>query len=259
MEIGQRLCGVPQRLILGALLFLLYINDMGQAVKCELRLYADDTCLIFQHSEINEIEIQLNKNFSSICNWFVGNKLSIHFDEDKTKSILFSSKSKIKNASSLNIQFKGKKVKQYSKVTYLGCIFDIPVLRLLCNAMIQPFFDYACKAWYPNLNKNLKARLEAAQNKCIRFCLKLGDRKSITVKEFEKRINCQFTKGSISAYFLVYTNFMQKKYRIIWIKFLSCRVQQNSYTLLLSKTKAPSSQSKSSFESFIDYWSLIME
>ena len=28
--------------------------------------------------------------------------------------------------------------------------------------------------------------LQAAQNKCIRFCLKLGDRKSITVKEFEK-------------------------------------------------------------------------
>lgn len=63
---------------------------------------------------------------------------------------------------------------------------DIPLRRLLCNAMIQPFFDYACNAWYPNLNKNLKTRLQAAQNKCIRFCLKLGDRTSVTVKEFEK-------------------------------------------------------------------------
>ena len=89
---------------------------MPQAVKCELLLYADDTCLIFQHSDINEIEIQLNKNFSSICDWFVDNKLSIHFGEDKTKSILFSSKSKIKKASPLNIQYKSKKVKQYSKV-----------------------------------------------------------------------------------------------------------------------------------------------
>ena len=86
---------------------------MPQAVKCELLLYADDTCLIFQNSDINEIEIQLNKNFSSICHWFVGNKLSIHFGENKTKSILFSSKSKIKKASTLNIQYKGKKVKQY--------------------------------------------------------------------------------------------------------------------------------------------------
>ena len=63
---------------------------------------------------------------------------------------------------------------------------DIPLRRLLCNAMIQPFFDYACNAWYHNLNKNLKTRLQAAQNKCITFCLKLGNRKSITVKEYEK-------------------------------------------------------------------------
>ena len=31
---------------------------------------------------------------------------------------------------------------------------DIPLRRLLCNTMIQPFFDHACNAWYPNLNKN---------------------------------------------------------------------------------------------------------
>jgi len=52
--------------------------------------------------------------------------------------------------------------------------------------MIQPFFDYACNAWYPNINKKLKTRLQAAQNKCIRFCLKLDDRHSITSKDFEK-------------------------------------------------------------------------
>ena len=63
---------------------------------------------------------------------------------------------------------------------------SIPLRRLLCNAMIQPFFDYACNAWYPNLNKKLKTRLQAAQNKCIRFCLKLGDRSSLRSKDFEK-------------------------------------------------------------------------
>ena len=31
---------------------------------------------------------------------------------------------------------------------------DIPLRRLLCDAMIQPFFNYAYNAWYPNLNKN---------------------------------------------------------------------------------------------------------
>ena len=55
---------------------------MPQAVKCKLLLYTDDTCLIFQHSDINQIKIQVNNNFSLISDWFVGNKLSIHFGED---------------------------------------------------------------------------------------------------------------------------------------------------------------------------------
>ena len=40
---------------------------------------------------------ELTKNFSNICDWFVDNKLSIHFREDKAKSILFSTKSKKRN------------------------------------------------------------------------------------------------------------------------------------------------------------------
>ena len=98
------------KIFLGPLLFLLYINDKPQTVKCELLLYADDTCLIIKHNDINEIEIQLNKNLiydwdSLICDWSVDNKLSIHFSEDKTKLILFSSKGQVKKASPLNIQY----------------------------------------------------------------------------------------------------------------------------------------------------------
>ena len=58
-EPGKLLCGVPQRSVLGPLFFLIYINDMPQAVQSELLLYADDTCLNFQHSDIKEIEHQL--------------------------------------------------------------------------------------------------------------------------------------------------------------------------------------------------------
>ena len=60
-------CGVSQGSILGPLLFLLYVNDMVQAVNCDLLLYADDMGLIFQHKDINIIEQQLNGNFSNIC------------------------------------------------------------------------------------------------------------------------------------------------------------------------------------------------
>ena len=51
--------------------------------------------------------------------------------------------------------------------------------RMLCNTIIQPHFDYASSAWYPNLSKNLKSKLQIAQNKCIRYCLYLDNKEGI--------------------------------------------------------------------------------
>ena len=56
--------------------------------------------------------------------------------------------------------------------------------RLLCNALIQPNFDYACSGWYPNLSKKLKNKIQISQNKCIRFCLQLDKMSHISQKEF---------------------------------------------------------------------------
>ena len=165
------------------------------------------------------LEKRLNEDFGNLCEWFIENKLSIHFGEEKTKSILFASKMKVKKVDRLNIIYKDIKIKQHSKVKYLGCILDeslngeqmalhvlsqinsklkflyrknrflSPALRrLLCNALIQPHFDYACSAWFPNLKQNLKKKLQTAQNRCVRFCLQLGNRDHVGEQEL-KRIN----------------------------------------------------------------------
>ena len=97
------LCGVPQGSISGPLLFLLYINELLQAVFSDSLVYADDTCIVFQHKSEIEIEKQLIRDFSSVCDWFVDYKLSIHFGQNKTKSILFDTKHKLRNGKSLNI------------------------------------------------------------------------------------------------------------------------------------------------------------
>ena len=102
-EVLSILWCMPQGSILGPLLFLIYVNDMLMAVKCDLFLYADDTCLVFQNKNVKDIEKHLNEIFANICDWFVHNKLSIHFGEHKTKSILFASKRKIKKLQKLEI------------------------------------------------------------------------------------------------------------------------------------------------------------
>ena len=86
---------------------------MPQVVDCDLLLYADDTCLIFQHKYMTDIESALNNNFSVLCGWFADNKLSIHFGEGKTKSILFGNKHKMKKSKPLNIQYNDIKIKQF--------------------------------------------------------------------------------------------------------------------------------------------------
>ena len=48
-------CGVPQGTVLSPLFFLIYVNDMQQAVMdCGLKLYADDTVL--NQSGVNKEE-----------------------------------------------------------------------------------------------------------------------------------------------------------------------------------------------------------
>ena len=61
--------------------------------------------------------------------------------------------------------------------------------RLLCNALIQPHFDYACSTWYPNLNKKLKSKLQTVQNRCIRYCLQLDNRGHIGIMKYFEKVN----------------------------------------------------------------------
>ena len=85
-------------------------------------------------------------------------------------------------------------------------------LWLLCNALIQPHFDYGYNAWYPNLRKKLKDKLLVTQNQCIRFYLKLQCREHISNEHFHKlnrlQINQRFKQCVTSTVF----KFVQNKY-----------------------------------------------
>ena len=60
---------------------------MPMAFDCELLLYGDDTCLLFMGKDTKAIKDKLNRDFCSLCEWFVDNKLNIHFERKKLTSI----------------------------------------------------------------------------------------------------------------------------------------------------------------------------
>ena len=64
------------------------------------------------------------------------------------------------------------------------CLTPTP-RQLLCSALIQPDFDCAYSARYPNLTKKLKNRIQTPQNKSIRFCRHLDKMTHISDKEFK--------------------------------------------------------------------------
>ena len=90
--------------------------------NCDLGLYADDTGILYNHQNVKFIERNSNYDFNSLCEWFIDNKLSVHFGEDKTKSILF--KRGNKSNLSLNTTRNEHVIKQHSVVEYLGCLLD---------------------------------------------------------------------------------------------------------------------------------------
>ena len=64
---------------------------------------------------------------------------------------------------------------------YFKNSFLMPALKhLLCNALIKAHSDYACSAWYPNITRKLKHRIQTTQNKCMHFCLQLDKLKHIS-------------------------------------------------------------------------------
>ena len=55
------------------------------------------------------------------------------------------------------------------------------------SEVIDWYKSYLSKlAWYPNLNKRLKSKLQTIQNRCIRYCFQLDNRSQVRVKHFEK-------------------------------------------------------------------------
>ena len=99
--------------------------------------------------------------------------IRIHFEKDKNKSTIFSSKRKFKKASRLNIRYKDIKIKQYSKVRDLGCILN----KTLSGEPMTTHIISKVISRLRLLYKKSSVSLNAFKHSLKHYCYRKGNKK----------------------------------------------------------------------------------
>ena len=124
---------VPQVLVLGPLLLLIYINDLPRNILSTCKIFADNTSLFSHVSNKCKSQSEMNNDLQVISNWAI--QWKIHFNPDPKKQaqeVYFSKKSN--NENSLPVTFNNAKVVTCSTHKHLGLLL---YKRLSFNEHIQ--------------------------------------------------------------------------------------------------------------------------
>ena len=97
------------------------LPDICKSLTTRLYPYADNICIFYHDKDVEKTEKVLNKEFSSLCEWCIDIKQSIHFGVDKTKNIFFF---RMKSPPKLMISYGDCSLQQHNTVEYIGCYLD---------------------------------------------------------------------------------------------------------------------------------------
>ena len=192
--------GIPQGSILGPILFVCFTNDLAEEFKneCKVVCYADDTQLIVQAKNMEQLKYKIENVIKTAQNWYSRNSMKNNIG--KTEILVIQRNNKLQKVV-IEIEDDGKPVRlipqkeiktlgiyidsnlnwdkqvKYTKKLAMNAILNLNRLRnilpehikiLLYNSIVTPHFNYADVVWNGCSTEN-ENKLQTAQNFALRI------------------------------------------------------------------------------------------
>jgi ribonucleases P/MRP protein subunit RPP40 len=169
--------GVPQGSVIGPLLFILYVNELPDWIKNEMKMFADDTKIWCKIKTEKDGE-SLQKDLNELMDW--SDKWQLSFNSEKCKVMHIGHKQgtryymskeleTIKEEKDLGVSItsdlKPSRQCQKSAAKARGIIGMVRRnfrrltrrdFRLIYKTYVRPHLEYCIQAWSPHLRKDIE-------------------------------------------------------------------------------------------------------